>query len=333
MADRFELAYIYAKVSGALAHSWIGTRALELFRLGRLPEIWRALFGDAPPALPEAALSAAAERRAVREALSSFRSLTDSLRRREPFFVALRRKSEFARIKRVLLALRDGETACPESDDPSLPPGFKAEAFPDVTAMFEGGSYAWISPESLKDLPAVENRLDRQFYGELWLAFMQLPSRRRKGLRELLLLEVELENLVWALRLSRYYSMNSETIKPLLIDLSGVDSLSFALDAASRNPEARSEWLGWKYESLLGPEREPWSLDVRIVEAGARRLLYRRLRHALHFYPFSYTPLYCFYKLLELETAVVLGVLEGVRLGAPAEELSWLALGSAGELR
>ena len=43
-------------------------------------------------------------------------------------------------------------------------------------------------------------------------------------------------------------------------------------------------------------------------------------------HPGSYAPLYCFFKLKELETAMVLGIVEGVHLGAPAEEMESFAL-------
>ncbi|MBL8967521.1 MAG: V-type ATPase subunit, partial [Spirochaetaceae bacterium] len=180
-----------------------------------------------------------------------------------------------------------------------------------------------------------ENQLDRQYYAELWEALGRVPPRRRGCLRELLLLEVELENAVWALRLARYYGMGLEAISALLVALPGADAKAAALDGAARagaRPEVsdrkadrRADWEGWKFERLLDAGTEPWQLDARAVEAAARHLLYRRCRLALHRFPFTYVPLYCYFKLKEFETAVALGLFEGIYLGAPAEEIAALA--------
>ncbi len=327
MADRFELSYIYARVCGALSRSWAGERSSELLRLGRLSDIWRALFGDAAPALPEAALLAATESRVIRESLDDFKNLAYRLKKDEPFFIALRRKAEFARIKRVLLAVQGSESSCPPCDDADLPEGFDSKAYPRLEAMFRGGTrYTWIAESGLVDLPATENRLDRQFYTELWDALSTVPSRLRDGLRKLLSLEIELENVVWALRLSRYYSMRPELIKNLLIEVKGADLSSTALAGCARRHDRRAEWHGWKFEFLLADGPDPWTLDVPAIETAARRYLYRRMRLALHVNPFTYTPLYCFYRLKEFEAAVVLGVIEGTYLGAPADEMAAFAL-------
>lgn len=341
MADRYELAYVYARVCGSLARSLAGGRAVELLRIGRLADAWRAAFGDAPPALPERSLVAAAEARAVREAQADFVALAARLRGEEPFFVALRRKAEFGRVKRVLLAARDGVLLCPESLDPDFPAGFDEAAYPSLEAMFSGGRYGWIAEKAPTDLPAAENRLDKQFYEELWAALRSVPRRRSGALRELVALEAELENVVWALRLARYYGMDLPRIESLLVALPGADVVSAALEGARRagarngggegkagrgagTAKGDSPWEGWKY-AFLAEEGGSGELDARGVEARARRYLYRRLKRALHRHPFTYTPLYCFFKLKEFEAAVVLGLIEGIYLGAPAEEIFWLA--------
>ena len=195
MANRYELAYIYARVCGSLERTWNAQRIGELVRNGKLADAWRAVFNEAPPALPEGVLVDEAERRAIRKTLGEYNNLVGHLQGEEPFFEALRRKSEFARVKRVILALRRQEASCPESDDPGLAPSFAPEAYPDVGKMFSGGRYGWINKESLAALAETDNRLDRQYYEELWSALSLVKPSRRGGVPSLILLDIELSNM------------------------------------------------------------------------------------------------------------------------------------------
>jgi hypothetical protein len=335
MSDRFELSYAYARICGSLAGAFLGEKAEALSRSGRVTDMWRIIFRDSPPSLPQAALIAAAEQRAVKEALGGFRRLAESLRSHEAFFDALRRKSECARIKRILIAVREGSIdplSIPPDDDPSLLPGFSAAGFPVLEDMFRNGRYSWIGKDALSDLPAAENRLDRQFYAELWESLDTVPRGRLGALRSLVGMEAELENVVWALRLRRYYGMSAERIETQLISIRGIDVKKSVMKCLGFGIDRRSDWTGWKWESLLEEDgRTPsWVLDVRSVEAGARSRLYHDVRRALHMHPFTYTPMYCYFKIKEYETAALLGTLEGVHLGAPPEEMSAFVLGLTG---
>lgn len=330
MPNRYELAYIYARVCGASARAWTASRIGELVRGGKMQDAWRAVFDEAPPSLPEGALVDAAERRAIRGAFGEFQSLVDHLRGKEPFFEALRRKAEFARVKRVLLAVKASEPSCPESDDPSLEPGFDASAYPDIEKMFAGGRYSWITRKSLEGLAETENSLDRQYYSELAAAIARVSPGRRGAAQALILLDIELQNVVWAQRLARYYGLDGERIRPWLVEVPGRDLVSAALEGAAKRADRREEWEGWKYEALLEEGREPWLLDVRSLELAARRHLYKAIKRALHLHPFTYTPLYCFFKLKEFETVAVLSLFEGISLGAPEEEIVSLAPSGGG---
>lgn len=332
MANRYELAYIYARVCGAAARTWNASRIAELAHGGKAGDAWRAVFNEAPPSLPANVLVDEAERKAIRSAFSEYQELLNHLSGEEPFFEALRRKAEFARVKRVILAVHTNEPKCPESDDPSLKPGFYAAAYPDIAKMFAGGHYSWIKKEDADSFAATENRLDIQYYQELWQALQTIKPVRRGAVEELVGLDIELQNVLWALRLSRYYGMNAEKIKPLLVDIEGRDFISAALACVDKRPDKRDEWSGWKYEFLIGGDEQEsgWLLDVRNVELEARRYIYRRLKKALHLHPFSYTPLYCYFKLKEFETVTVLSLFEGISLGAPVEEITRLAPSSGG---
>jgi len=335
MPDVFELGYVYARVSGAISKSFLGAKALPLTKPSRAADLWRIVFRDTPPALPETILIAQAERRRTAQALAQFRKLVDDLEAPEPFFIALRRKAEFGYVKRILLHAKRhaprGEL--PPNDDPSLEASYDIDKYPDLDSMFSKGRYSWIDESALADLPETENRLDRQFYTELWKEAQAISPSKAAAIPRLIREEAELQNLVWALRLKRYYRMEASEIEARLIDLKGIDIKRDALTAITLRQDHREDWKAWAYESLLGGEAgrlDSWLFDVRDFERAAHRRLYSSVRRALRLEPFSYTPLYCFFKLKEYETAAVLGAFEAARLGAPPEETAAFLLGITG---
>jgi hypothetical protein len=336
--DRFESAYTYARVCGSLARSYLGDRAASLAMCARVGEAWRAVFGESPPAQPENELAAAAERGVRARAAAALRSIAGPLLEEEPFFAALVRKWEFSYLKRVLSAVveRLGEASpeAPAIDDPGLEPGFNAAAYPDLDAMLRRSRYQWIIETGLGDLPSVKNTLDKQYYAELWRSLATVPAGLIGTLRDLIRVEAELENLVWGLRLKRYYAMGAADIESLLIELDGVDVARPTIDAVGLRADSRSEWELWKWERLVPNSRREdggdWYFDVRGFESEARRYLYRRLYRRLHLEFDTYVPLYAYFRIKEFEATAIHGVIEGIKLEAPAAEIAAFAIDTTG---
>jgi hypothetical protein len=330
MSGPFRLAYIYARASGSSARAWLGERAEPLTRIPRVAELWRTLYREAPPALPEGILIGAAERKALASSIDDFKRLAgDAIR--EPFFAALVDKPEFAYVKKLAVAIRDGKPL--PGREGSGGGTIDLDAYPDLAGLFGKSRYSWLAETGVGDILAVKVRLDKQFYRELWEALEAGRSRFYRGLRPLIRLEAELENLVWALRLKRYYAMSEAEIRPLLIELPGAEVARTAMGALRRRLEFRIDWSGWKWEGFVNPAAEAgedWVLDVRLLETAARAYLFRKLKVALHVQPFGYVPLYCYYRIKEYESATVLGIVEGIHLEVPHEEMLSYALGLVG---
>jgi hypothetical protein len=329
----FEPAYAYARACGSLARSFLGERAAALARCSRVAEAWRIVFDEAPPALPEASLAAEAELRLGLRAGDALRAIAGPLVLETPIFLALSRRREMSYLKRALAAAAEGEAAPPAPGDPELYPGFRLDAYPDAERMVRNTDYEWIAEAGTLDLPAVKNRLDRQYYRGLWAGAAEAPSMMRGSLSSLVKMEAELENVVWALRLKRYYALGSAEIGDLLIDLPRADVKSPAIAALGFRADARSDWRGWKWERLVPDVRKDggaWRLDLKSLESAADAYVYRRLSRALHMEGDTYVPLYCFYKIKELEAAAIRGIVEGIKLEAPEAEIAAFAAGIAG---
>jgi hypothetical protein len=330
----YDSAYAYARICGSVAKAYLGRKALTLVRNAHVGDAWRVLFGEPPPSLPEAVLLVSAQALTKTRALNDFRELSAGLEREIPFFAALLRKPEFAYVKSLAAAIVEGQGSAPAAADPGASAEIASERYPDLDRMFGGTRFDWISREGIGDLTAFKNRVDRQYYEELWLSLGSLPRSRSERLRELIALEVEIENLVWGLRLRRYYAMPKAEIEALLIRLPGRDVSKSTSQALDHKPDQRSEWEGWKWGRFLGDARTgaegEWFLDVRGFEGAARRYLFRVIRRSLHLDPFGYTPLYAFFRIKEIESAAINGILEGIRLEAPAVEIAAFALDATG---
>ncbi|MDA8425391.1 MAG: V-type ATPase subunit [Treponema sp.] len=324
---RYAWAYGYARSCGYQARSRLGSRAARLAQAGKLDGLWRELFGEDPP--PAGPLAATAERRLRTEAGRTFKRIAGPEVMALPFFRSLLAKAEFALVKRLLSSLhgspqRDGPRDWGEEELP-LAPSFDLAAFPNSSAMFEGTRFSWIAERGFDDLAAAKNRLDRQYYEELWASLGSIPYALRASLASPVAHDVELENLVWALRLRRYYALSRDEIIPLLVRLRGRDCQTGAIAALALRPDVRADWAGWRWEAFVNdaPEAgQAWYFDVRRFERSLRRHRFAELRRTLHLNPSSYAPLYCLFRIQEYEILSIFAVIEGLQLKAPFAEIA-----------
>ncbi|MEI6873815.1 MAG: V-type ATPase subunit [Spirochaetota bacterium] len=325
MPTSFQPEYIHARVCGAVARSRLGSKAASLVRLGRVAEVWKTLFDEAAPALPERLLVAAAERKLEVEAIRDFMSLAGPVSKHDDFFRALLRKVEFGYAKKLLVAFGEGATVLPDGASFPVRSSLRSSFFPDRGRVFSHRRFAWLAEGEHRDLTMAKNRLDRQYYTELWKVAADLPSSLKGSLPRVLRKEAELENIVWALRLRRYYGMRPDEIQPLLVDFRGVDAGRSAMEALGKRPDTKADWTGWEWEGLInesGRAGEEWHLDVRHVEIQAKKRIFADLIRAMHMELESYVPLYAYFRIKEYETAAIFGVLEGIHLEAPVDEIA-----------
>src|SRR5574344_1151179 len=68
-------AFVYAKASGMLARSFTGERAVKLFNVHSLKELWTLLFNKEVPVIPEKLLAKALESEAQKDFISQYYKL------------------------------------------------------------------------------------------------------------------------------------------------------------------------------------------------------------------------------------------------------------------
>jgi hypothetical protein len=330
MADSFEIAYLYAKVCGAFSNMYLGAKGAALAREASLASIWKLYFETDLPDKGEAWILSSLERKVVERSMERFLALAGPLAETDRFMQALVAKHEITAMKRFLFKLAAGEPK-PEHAYFDSPATKKAlAAWPRLSDMFAGGPYQWIDEAALQNLGLAENRLDRQYYVDLWKSVASLPKNRRGNIPALVIKDIRYQNAAWALRIRAYYGYTEEMAKPLLVTLDEADATSFALSSFACDLGSLKSFDTWPGSKLL--ERQPGpGLDLPLLENSFQRDLFASTRRSLHLYPFGYTPLYCYFAMLEAEAAVILGILEGIRLKAPEQEKIDLAWAFAGE--
>ncbi|HWR11582.1 MAG TPA: V-type ATPase subunit [Rectinemataceae bacterium] len=330
MADSFEIAYLYARVCGAFSSMYLGAKGAALAAESSLSSIWRLYFEEDIPNRPEPWLLATLERKVIGHSMERFMTLAGPAMESDKFITAIVAKYEISVIKNLLYKLTAMEPR-PETQFFSSPIIERAlSAWPRVEDMFADSPYAWIEAADLADIGTVENRLDRQYYRQLWDAASALPGNRKGNIPALVLRDIQYQNLAWALRVRRYYGYGREMTAPLLVEIEGEDAVSLALESFDLDIGTLGGFDEWPVKKLLEGQTAPY-LDLPLLENRMQRELFAFVRRSMHMYPFGYTPLYCYFKMLEAEASFVLGILEGIRLKAPAEEKIGLAWALAGD--
>lgn len=331
MADAYETVYLYARICGSFSLMSIGERGALLAKEATLSSLWKRYFGEELPDRQEAWLIAELERRAIRSSMDDFMSKASKIAESDAFLGALTAKFEMLSVKSMLSLLAEGKPK-PERLIFTNPLLEKALAgWPNPGAMFEGTRYSWVDELSLQDTGAAENRMDREYYRELWNQAMRLPARKLGAIPALILKDIRYQNLMWALRLRRFYNYTKESAAPLLVEIEGRDVTNLALDSFDLDIDNLSTFSSWPERRLLASQKDS-RLDIPSLEAAILGELFSLVRRSLHLYPSGYTPLYCYFKMLETEVSIVLAVLEGIRLDAPVEDRVFLARALSGEI-
>ena len=325
MAGTGERAYAYAKACGILGKSFLGAARDRLTSVGRPAELDRLIFPDSPLDLPERELSVRLERRIADRAAAHIVRIVSSFSSPVPALVRLVRSYEYADLKASLASIAARERIQTPHVDIGPFATVDWEAYPDVQKMLFSTEFDWIKEAPTEEtLVEIQPELDVRYYRALWKEVLALPKSDRMGFETLIAEEIELNNIVWALRLRVYYGLTEEGLEKRLVDVSrrGISLTAAAYEAMALALDRREDWRGWKFESLLNPEEgvNYWKLDPRYVQNAAARALARRARLLFHRRPFASDAVACFIKLMQFEEDLLTSVAEGLTLGLGAKE-------------
>ena len=266
MAEPLEFAYLYARVCGAFSKMRLGDTARELMRnAGGMVALWKQLFGEEAPNLPEAKLVFEAERRVIARSIDAFLRLAKPFSESSELIHTLISKYEISVIKSMLFRLRAGEPKPEQTSYSSHVIEQALDAWPRIEDMFRRTPYAWLSAQSLDNLAIAENRLDQQYYLSLWTSASAIDSRKVGTILDLIRWEIVYQNVVWALRVRRYYGLTRQDAAGMLVELERVNTTSLALQTFQYDIEKIDSFDPWPLKRLLSGQSGP-ALDVPILE-------------------------------------------------------------------
>ena len=338
-----ERAYVYARACRIIGKSFVGKGVARLGGITRLSELDRLVFAGEARDLPERELLLDFERRVLNRAAAQILTIVDSFRKPPELLVRMARDFEYGDLKRAIAAAAAGEKTMPAATGIGRFATIDFAAYPRFDKMLADTEFGFLV-EDLHDLSGastalVQNKLDRQYYTELWNSLFHLAHRDRSSIERILATELSLRNASWALRLRSYYGMAAEQIREYLVFIpaSGsyavrrgktrfteakptlADDALASLDMALDN---HAEWARWRWAKFLnrGVPGEPWAADPRFFQNAAARHLYRLAWLSLHRRPFALDTAACFIKLKLFEEDLLVSVAEGISLGMGSQE-------------
>lgn len=322
--------FVYAKASGMLAKSFVGSRVNKLFSVNTIEGLWELLFQSSAPSVSESSLVQMIEEKAEQEFLCGFISLLKEYSRPQTFLVELLRFYDYDNLKNMMPTL----VAMGVQGSLSLPARLasigkfsllKYDKWPSLDAMTAGSPVAWCADaQGVERQCDIDGRLDAQYVRTLWNSVAKLDSTSKEPVRRLLKDEIIYHNIIWALRLRIYYGMEpSDILCRLVTSRECRSNEAVAKDELAKSAaqilmlplDSYREWVNWKYSYLLNPCKDggQWSLDLRWVQRMARFELSRRALHQFHHHPFTSHVLFCWFKVKQYELDCIRMVAEGIR--------------------
>lgn len=319
-------SYVYAKASGILARSFIGSRASALFAPRSLAELWSLVLKTEVPAIPETLLAMRLEEEAGANFISEYKKLLDMYDKPDDVAVLLLRYFDYSNLKSLGAAAAMGQKDFPRIRNIAPYNILNYDGWPSISKITEGSPLSWYDKEpEISEQQFLDAKIDRQFVSDLWAAAKRLGVFERASVEKFILKEYAMENMIWALRLKVFYNMSREEILEhiMFLDSSKNKDDLFARDAIEileKNPEHYEDWSGWKYAKFLNAHEEGsiWTIDPGWVEDAAKKGIVAEANRLFHSQPFTPMVLVSWFFLKLSELNHIRAAVEALRLNVEA---------------
>ncbi len=321
-------SYIYAKTSGILGKSFIGSKVNKLFEFKKLPDLWTLLFNEPVPLLPEVLLADAIEKEAFKRFLKQYTKILELLDNPEDILLSQLSIYEVENLKEISAALCAEEKSCPPLIDIGSFATIRKNYWPDLQKITENSEYSWykVAP-SIHQQQLMEYRLDEQFIKKIWNSAQKVSDEGKEALVEFIKEDYSLRNVIWALRLKVNYQFTKEEIMKELFYVSSTPNMedpiaSTAIQLLDKQIDVYENWYDWKYKSCLNPhvDGEVWNVSPSWIEKKAKMLMNKKAITLFHQYPSTTTSVFTWSKIKQYELTSIRTAVESIRLNINSDE-------------
>lgn len=327
-------AFVYAKASGLLRKSFIKEKANSLFEVNKLTDLWTMLFSSLPPAVPEVYLAKKIESEAFDRFKNQYIRLLEQYDSPDLILLENLYAYEIENLKEISESLCNKEQKCPELVDLGDFALFDYSKWPDLQKITENTNYSWITdiPES-HNQKEFEFKIDIQYVHELWKSIRKTKLESQAALYDFYKEKYILKNIVWALRLKKFYKLENEEIAKKLIYVSEIPDkkdpvASPVLQILDKSIENYEDWKNWEYKDLLNPyiKGDVWQIDPSWIERKSVLRLNEKASKLFHNFGMTSASLIGWFYLKDYELSCIRAAVEGLRLNINKNETK-LAVG------
>ena len=322
--------YVYAKASGMLSKSFVGSKGMALFNARTLQELWGMLFKDEVPSVPQTMLAELIEKKATQKFISEFIHLLDFYSRPDEVSIELLRWFDFENLKEAAALLATGRSDSCKFNKITPYNLLKYEKWPDIKKMTEGTELSWYDKvPSVMEQQELSNKLDIQFIKAVWDAAQKLHSSERDVVQKVIADRYSMKNVIWVMRLKVYYNMTPEQIKNRLVYFDETERskddlfAGEALKIIDFKTDSYEDWANWKYLPLINEAEDSklWKLNPQVVEERVSKRFYRLMKQSFHKYPFTAMVLVCWFCIKQNELDFIRTATEAIRLNVDQEQM------------
>lgn len=314
--------YVYAKASGMLAKSFVGSKAVKLFNVKSLQELWSLLFTDEVPAVPQTILAQEIEKKAAQKFINEYIMLVSSYSKPAPVLLDLLQWFDYENIKNAGAKLAANNSG--EIEFQSIKPYniLNYDKWPDIAKMTSGTELSWYNKVPLtEEVNLLANSVDTQFIKKIWSSIQKLPKPEREVARNIIAKHYSLMNITWAMRLKVFYNMDADKISEHLIYLdekksSGDLFAGDALKILDYKIDLFDDWAKFKYVKLLNNNDDGkfWKLDPLYFEEQVSKEFASSMKREFHKNPFTSMVLITWFFIKREELTNIRTATEAIRL-------------------
>lgn len=321
-------AFIFAKASGILRKSFVGSRTHFLFEQKSLGELWKLLFNSQAPMIPEVMLAQKIEEEAFLKFINEYIKLVEFYDNPDGVLISKLFIYEVENLKEISASLINKEEKIPSLIDLHEFSRLNYDSWPNIAEITKKSPYSWInSVPEIHEQQKIDYKLDVQVIHELWKSVQKLSGDSGNALKSFYTEELILKNIIWALRLKVFYKMSDEQIFEKLLyvgeALSKHDIVVAPVLKVLKMPlDEHEAWSKWKYSSLVNPYMpgEIWEVSPEWIEKMANAYLNKKAITLFHQFPMSESSLIYWYKIKDFELSCIRTAVEGLRLNIDAQE-------------